>query len=72
MTVTYRRELHLECDNPDSHREVGCYRELMLDQMDARDKRGMKKVARQTGWIIELNRCLCPHCKNKLSITDIE
>lgn len=56
MPVTWRTELYFECDK--------CFTaNLALDQVSARTKRGMFKIAQKLGWEWEKDgTCLCPKC----------
>ncbi len=60
MSVTWRLELHFTCENIDY--EPNCHRELLLDQQNAKTKKGMFAVAKKAGWIWQ-HEVLCPHCK---------
>lgn len=61
IVIPWRTELHFMCDGEK------CMQELLLDQMDARTKRGMYAVAMRLGWTWEdvgphHTRTLCPAC----------
>ena len=57
--ITWRTELHLTCDGEDHVWSE----ELMLDQYDAKTKKGMEALARKIGWTwCKDGKCYCPEC----------
>src|SRR5574343_717058 len=65
--ITYRRKLHLICDNAyydNLQYNPNCHCELILDQSDAATKSKMMAKALQAGWIVEHGSglCWCPSC----------
>jgi hypothetical protein len=70
MGITWRTELHLTCDVYDLdpvmyHKD--CEQELLMDQMDAKTKKVMFRVAKKAGWTWDDECCLCPSCSKKYS-----
>lgn len=62
--VTWRTELHFICDQLDDY-NPNCHKELSLDQLDAKTKGGMLRIAKKEGWVWDKNKCYCPACKEK-------
>lgn len=65
MSVTWRTELHFTCD--EEAYNPSCEGELMLDQLDAKTKKGMFRIAEREGWIRVGDKCYCPSCAEKQS-----
>ena len=63
--ITWRTELHFECDDglsTDIPYNPDCHEELILDQIDAKTKKGMFGVAKRLGWTWDNQYCRCPSC----------
>ena len=61
--ITWRTELLFECDI--------CSEQLILDQLDAKTKKGMFAVAKKEGWERGKSNCICPECQDFMGL-DIE
>ena len=68
--ITWRKELHFTCTNflDGDNYYPDCVVDLILDQLDAKTKKGMFSKAKKLGWTWNDNKtiCYCPDCsKNK-------
>jgi hypothetical protein len=66
--ITWRTELHLTCDVYDLKGPAYypyCSEELILDQVYAKTRKGMFRVAKDYGWTWDGNLCLCPSCSKQ-------
>jgi len=65
--ITWRTELHYACDcyldkvfyNPN------CIMEQVLDQRDAKTKKGMASIMKKNGWVKINDKCYCKSCFKK-------
>lgn len=64
--ITWRTELHLTCDQQEFYNPE-CYDNIMLDQLDAKTKKGMFAIAKKNGWIWDKTKsiCYCQSCAIK-------
>ncbi len=65
--ITWRIELHWVCDH--LNYDSDCEKELVLDQLDAKTKKGMFTVAKKEGWVRVGDKCFCPSCFKKYDET---
>lgn len=71
MPLSYRRELHLQCDNRNCGKDDGSQlSEQSFDDLDAHPKIAtpgrLKQVAKREGWLIVGKQVLCPRCAKSL------
>ena len=72
MPITWRTELHFSCDCGLETYVPNCESDLMLDQLDAKTKKGMFALAKKLGWVRVGDKCYCPYCAKNGAILPID
>ena len=64
--IIWQTKLHFICDKDFLIFEPLCEKELILDQTDAKTKKGMFAIAKKIGWVLKNDNCYCPSCAKKI------